>query len=347
MDEDSIPRNDYSLPGWGTGPEGVVIYVQIRNTQLNIYVNTEDFYRSPQALEKLVSSKAKFLSDSSDDIADAFDYCEEIASYFLPALRKLVPRQGHVGRITLADIALHHSYQTRATFHDEELVPTLITQEDPEEDEEDKCHFDATPADLPFPRFLMSDVEVLYEDPTAIFDVPATKVMVRSQQLFWKPSWMSNESLAGLEKYSKIHASGVPAHELRTSRLYGIVVNGKDVLRGQLYYWIDIGHHLTWHVLERASSETRAKWVSRIRATVSSLHAMGVVWGDVIAGNVIIDTDGNAIAIDFEGGATKGWVDKEHMGTIKGDLQGLETLVDYILNDNCPLRVRDKELDRE
>jgi tRNA A-37 threonylcarbamoyl transferase component Bud32 len=120
-------------------------------------------------------------------------------------------------------------------------------------------------------------------------------------------------------------------------------VDSKGILRGQLYHWIDIDRALTWEAVEQAPKEVREKWASQIRKTVSTLHEIDVIWGDVKAENVVIDKSGNAIVIDFEGGATKGWIDEDKMGTKEGDLQGLERLMDYIFNDNCPLRVREKE----
>ncbi|KAF2802822.1 uncharacterized protein BDZ99DRAFT_401001 [Mytilinidion resinicola] len=143
------------------------------------------------------------------------------------------------------------------------------------------------------------------------------------------------------------HVGKLTLADLQARQYYKLVVNNKGIARGQLYYWIDIDRALTWQTVEQAPREIREKWASQIQKTVSTLHALDVVWGDVKADNVVIDKSGNAIVIDFEGGATKGWVDKDKMETKEGDLQGLERLMDYIFNDNCPLRLREKDGDSE
>nr|POE79426.1 hypothetical protein CFP56_07491 [Quercus suber] len=340
---------DFSIPGWGTGPEGIVVYLELRNMRLNIHVAFDGCVHSPRALEKLISMKTKFLSDDQEETADSFEYCEELAEHFLPTLRSLAPQITALGRITLADPSLKQAYQARLQFHNEVPVPGEFTPEDP--DEQDGCDYDyavRVSKESPFPCIDASAVDVLYDDPVTVYDQPIDKVMADGQQLFWKPAWAAEESFEGIRKYNKIRTADPSLQQnLCISRLYGIVSDRHGALRGQLYYWINIGHHLTWDVLDRTDIRTRTKWVSQIRLTVSTLHAIDVIWGDVKAENVLIDAEGNAVVIDLEGGATKGWMEKDVAGTKQGDLQGLERLVDYILNDQCSLRVRDKELDLE
>src|SRR5262249_17783499 len=59
------------------------------------------------------------------------------------------------------------------------------------------------------------------------------------------------------------------------------------------------------------SAERRQKWASQIREAVDQLHGVGVIWGDGKGSNVIVDEKDNAWLIDFGGGFTEGWVDKE------------------------------------
>ena len=61
----------------------------------------------------------------------------------------------------------------------------------------------------------------------------------------------------------------------------------------------------------------------QIITTIIKLHEAGIVWGDVKAGNVLIDSKHDAWVVDFGGGFTEGWVEKSHMKTIEGDLAGL------------------------
>ncbi|RYC63952.1 hypothetical protein CHU98_g2259 [Xylaria longipes] len=75
---------------------------------------------------------------------------------------------------------------------------------------------------------------------------------------------------------------------------------------------------------------TKRKWVSQIRETVNKLHAIGVVWGDVKARNVVIDEADDAWLIDFGGGFTDGWVEKGLANTLEGDKQGVKKLMEFL-----------------
>jgi serine/threonine protein kinase len=89
---------------------------------------------------------------------------------------------------------------------------------------------------------------------------------------------------------------------------------------------------------ERTPMAKREKWAAQIKDTLTKLHGRGVVWGDAKDSNVLIDHKDNAILIDFEGGTTQGWVDREKARTVEGDNQGLERLMDFIFNDKSELR---------
>ena len=65
---------------------------------------------------------------------------------------------------------------------------------------------------------------------------------------------------------------------------------------------------------------------SQIQHTVTQFHSLGVVWGDVKSDNVLIDVED---VIDLEGGTTRGWVEHDVGGTMKGDMQGLDELLRY------------------
>ncbi|KAF8859303.1 hypothetical protein BDZ45DRAFT_689401 [Acephala macrosclerotiorum] len=75
------------------------------------------------------------------------------------------------------------------------------------------------------------------------------------------------------------------------------------------------------------SKARKEKWTRQIQETLQSLHARNVVWGDAKLANVLIDevTD-DAWMIDFGGGNTQGWIERDLHGSKAGDLQALDRI---------------------
>ena len=76
--------------------------------------------------------------------------------------------------------------------------------------------------------------------------------------------------------------------------------------------------------------EVREKWMSQIENTVSELHKHGIIWGDAKAENALLDANGDVWVIDFGGGYTRGWVEKEEAETMAGDMTGLTKIRKYL-----------------
>lgn len=66
--------------------------------------------------------------------------------------------------------------------------------------------------------------------------------------------------------------------------------------------------------------------MGQLETALSALHENHIVWGDVKAANVLIDENEDAWLVDFSGGYTEGWVDKEVAGTVIGDFTGMTRL---------------------
>ena len=90
---------------------------------------------------------------------------------------------------------------------------------------------------------------------------------------------------------------------------------------------IYIENALSLRDIEFISANECDKWADQIRDAIEYLHDKELVWGDAKPANVLINADGNAVLIDFGGGATRGWVDSENYETYHSDLQGLERIV--------------------
>ncbi|KAH6672122.1 hypothetical protein EV126DRAFT_409956 [Verticillium dahliae] len=205
-------------------------------------------------------------------------------------------------------------------------------------------------------RILKNSMPVLCRHPSLLSALPTSRyptttppissASYRNVCLFTASSFSTSrlcrpklpQTKSEIGKYDKIAASGLSSSELPTSRLYAMVVGSKGRLRGLIYHFIKSEERLTWAVDERAPLALREKCAAQIKDTVAKLHHLGVVWGDVKADNVLVDENGNAIVIDLKGGTTQGWVDREKEGTVEGDAQGVENMMDFIFNDESMLR---------
>jgi serine/threonine protein kinase len=79
-----------------------------------------------------------------------------------------------------------------------------------------------------------------------------------------------------------------------------------------------------------ATTSLKLKWAEQIRYSLAQLHKLGILWRDVKSDNVLIDENNDAVLHDFGGGNTVGWVDREKYGTMEGDQQGLQKIMDAL-----------------
>ncbi|GAM84978.1 hypothetical protein ANO11243_029810 [Dothideomycetidae sp. 11243] len=84
-----------------------------------------------------------------------------------------------------------------------------------------------------------------------------------------------------------------------------------------------------------------AKWEEQVRTIVRELHANDIIWGSVNAGNVIIDAEQDAWVIGFGGITHAEFVDEDIMGTVDGDMQGLDRLFGRYLPTKAGLEERE------
>lgn len=67
----------------------------------------------------------------------------------------------------------------------------------------------------------------------------------------------------------------------------------------------------------------RKRWYNDVARMITQLHEADIVWGDFKLANMLVDEKDDVWLIDFGGGMTEGWLDRESIETEKGDLQGL------------------------
>lgn len=79
-----------------------------------------------------------------------------------------------------------------------------------------------------------------------------------------------------------------------------------------------------------ATVSLRLKWATQIQETLKSLHSLGILWHDINTDNVLINNDGDAVVLDFGGGNTMGWVDSDKYGSMEGEEQGLQKIMEVL-----------------
>ncbi|KAI0452861.1 hypothetical protein F5B21DRAFT_515818 [Xylaria acuta] len=185
----------------------------------------------------------------------------------------------------------------------------------------------------------ISDVELRYKSPQDVLIKPPSRAAVGHSNdsarttCFYKRFELSfgqrhaRNELMNLEKITKAHLPRPP--DARVCRLHGVVQGGIG-LAGMPFSWIDKKSVLSQGLAEESTAELRKRWARQIKVTLEWLHECGIIWGDVKAQNVLIDKEDNAWIIEFGGSYTTGWVDEDKAGTLEGDMQGLEKIMEVM-----------------
>ena len=150
--------------------------------------------------------------------------------------------------------------------------------------------------------------------------------------LYFKPRQGGREGqfYRELDILAKIKRTQLANGPIKLSVLQGLVVTGEkeEECVGLL---IDLIATPPWggDLLSPGCWEQSAlhlRWEQQVTTTVKALHAQGIVWGDVNAGNVVIDEALDPWVIDFGGMNNPEFVDDDKAETIEGDWQGVGRL---------------------
>lgn len=204
--------------------------------------------------------------------------------------------------------------------------------------------------------FSPSAIKVSFPRPEQALDDKPTRVLVdldgsgNMTTCFFKE--FGAGSFMALEKELEAHLRLLKSNvspEARVVRMLGLVAAEDDRVAGILLTYVDCRREnegiLDGIYQRRTPIALRERWVSQIREAVQQLHEGGVVWGDAKADNVLIDKNNDAWLIEFGGGHTEGWVDKEKADTEEGDLQGVEGIAEYLLTEKYESASSDYESD--
>ncbi|PYI02923.1 hypothetical protein BO78DRAFT_210705 [Aspergillus sclerotiicarbonarius CBS 121057] len=116
---------------------------------------------------------------------------------------------------------------------------------------------------------------------------------------------------------------------LRTPKVEGAVGLGTEC-PGVLLTKICHESCLSQINIEETDVAERRKWYTQTKDLVDCLHQNDIIWGDVKAGNILIDNKRESWVVDFGGGYTEGWVSQRLQETVEGDLEGLQNLYRYL-----------------
>lgn len=323
------------------------------DTQLNVYVSnkrfkidlfTANFESSPvlmaEYLRQVQRQDPEYIPDSVDEDGGFEDPLDEMHNWilqpFLPIFCKLPPLD-QSRKYTLEDCLFAEEFHYTVQAVADSLVPVYLGNTKGKKNNligarlPSSIYFDYSM----FPIYHPSEIQVPIDANSNFLPAVPHKVFIRErpQPSFFKIVYGGDVgiTLKELLTYSKIHTAKFDT-TIRTSRLDGLVQDGNGNVIGLLLSYIDC-HGTTLCCIDGRNpkySEVRQKWVNQISHTLEHLHSHHIVWGDAKAANVLIDVNGDAYLIDFGGGYTEGWVEKELSNSIDGDLQGFENIKRYL-----------------
>ncbi|KMU79495.1 hypothetical protein CISG_01913 [Coccidioides immitis RMSCC 3703] len=180
-------------------------------------------------------------------------------------------------------------------------------------------------------------IQICVDRPKDIYFETPKKVLVDGQTVCFFKQWGAGEkrgALRELQSYKRIEK--LLDMEVQIPRLCGVVLDDEGChCIGMLLSWIDC-QYTTLECALRADPpmNLRQKWADQLAASLDRLHLAGVIWGDVKPANVLVDTNDDIWIIDFGGGYTRGWVEREIAGTVEGDKQGLQKIKSFLLQQD-------------
>ncbi|KAJ5934622.1 hypothetical protein N7466_004169 [Penicillium verhagenii] len=301
--------------------------VHDKDSQLNVFVSNKhfqielkaaNFEKSPTLLADYLRYhdhlEPDYLPESDEDFGSE-DPLEELAEwaleYFLPIFREILPLDIHE-KYTLYDYLFPEVFHYSLDVYQDKLAPIFL----------DKA------GDKRFLSALLPD--------NTLPAIPR-KVYIQGQHIqvaFLKSVGAGdvNSICREISAYTKIQ-SALLSKPINTSRLLGIVrIPSSGRIVGLLLSYIESKDNKTLLCMGKDPQHVSMgqKWLSQITQSIEGLHVCGAVWGDAKPDNVLIDTQFDAYLIDFGGGYTKGWVDKELANTAEGDLQGLQRISEFL-----------------
>lgn len=335
--------------------EDATISMRYHGRLFVIDISVSYFHNSPNATKEYLRYIEPLLSDNDgeyDGITET-DTFEWLANIFNPVFSQLAPEcmasfdpvkiQNGSSKPLLSEYLFPETFGCRLEAKDEEFIPVHVDNHGSLVTPRSFLECDLLDELETWTRFFEpSELEVVFHRPKqALYLMPELVLADLDKSgnktlCFFKEYGLGSETQISCELmvHKKLHDAKL-GPEVRVSKLQGIVhMQDEDATLGLLLSFVDHEEGMTLQsaLYDNPPQHLRERWAKQVSHTVEELHRVGAVWGDAKADNVLIDKDGNALIIDFEGGYTEGWVDKDKAGTKEGDLQGLEKILDRIFN---------------
>ncbi len=186
-----------------------------------------------------------------------------------------------------------------------------------------------------------SSVEVSFRKPKYALSREPTRVLVELDDSSQKTACFF-ESFAdhyyeGLDNELELHLDLLKsdlASDARVARLRGVVVAEDGGVAGLLLTYVPRGKGDSglWTRAYQTPIILRQRWAMQIQETVAQLHHAGLVWGNSMQYNVVVDENNDAWLLGFGRHYTEGLVDEDKVGTKEGDLQWAAKIVEHLSN---------------
>ncbi|KAH7379534.1 hypothetical protein BKA66DRAFT_138664 [Pyrenochaeta sp. MPI-SDFR-AT-0127] len=304
--------------------------VMCNGKRFHITLSAESFEESPSIKKTYIHylQVAEAFELDGLTVDDFYDWALEP---FLPIFWN-VPPLARQQKATLQDYLVPDTLDYNLRAVNGELVPFLNSQAQSGQLPNDVqlCQENCSP----WPSFHPRQVQLCDECPEKALSHGPTKVLVDGNTTYFFKAYHLGDAISAqheISNYKSIGEAGLEQN-LRISRLYGLVQDdNSSLVYGLLLSYIDC-HNVTLGCSMKPDTPSylRQQWANQITHTLKCLHGAGIVWGDVKPDNVLIDVNKDAWVIDFGGGYTENWVEKNIAGTVQGDLQGLAKIMEYL-----------------
>lgn len=185
-----------------------------------------------------------------------------------------------------------------------------------------------------------ADVEVVKESHDIHLPLHPTLVKYEGKQLFLKLASAGDEHAVKreLKMLHELEKNDLYADGIRAPRLEGLVTvpsspKSHESIMGFLLTMIpQPSTPLTKMMSDDISAKKRKGWAKDSERMVELLHRKKIIWGDAKSDNFIVDQHDKLWMIDFGGGMTVGWMDPKKYGTVKGDDEATQKIVEGMLD---------------